>query len=414
MTERRRICGRRTREVAESEPGFAGLINPFQHGGEGAAEESRCHVMASTSLASHSRQSDPVRFHHGLTGARRSLLVAAGVCCAALAFAGCSGGDTTSDGGLSGEWIAYEGPIEGTGGVTDAGNRLVRPDGTGDFWATPDVPRREGGWQLHPDWSPDGSRLAFAVDQEGESPPNDTRDIWVSDADGSNAERVFDCRLPCIESDDPAWSPDGHTLLFVGLDAAQGDADNVRLVLLDLESGKATSLVVGRDDQRLRWPRWSPDGRSLVLEVSQYSSAALETLVSTRIATTSLDDHPGTITPLTDPSAWAAYPDWHPDDDLIVYSTRPWSDLETGPSNLFTIRPDGSDQTQVTRFGADGPRAVQPTWTPDGERIIFTSVEGTGFGNPTMATIHRDGTGLASATSSGPMFGTHPRLRPRP
>ena len=53
-------------------------------------------------------------------------------------------------------------------------------------------------------------------------------------------------------------------------------------------------------------------------------------------------------------------------------------------------------------------------WAPDGERVIFTTVEGTGFGNPTMATINADGTGLTHATASGPMFGTHPRLRPMP
>jgi len=187
-------------------------------------------------------------------------------------------------------------------------------------------------------------------------------------------------------------------------------------VLLDLGGGEATSLVVGEDDQRLRFPRWSPDGRSLVLDVWQYSDATQETLVSTRIATTSLDDEPVRLTPLTEPSAWATYPDWHPKDDLIVYSTRPWTvaaGLEPGPSNLFTIRPDGSERTQVTHFGPDGPRAVEPTWTPDGTGIIFTSVEGTGYGNPTMATIAADGSGLTSATRSGPMFGIHPRLRPR-
>jgi hypothetical protein len=58
------------------------------------------------------------------------------------------------------------------------------------------------------------------------------------------------------------------------------------------------------------------------------------------------------------------------------------------------------------------PESPEPTWTPDGARIIFTKVVGRGFLNPTMMTIPPDGTGLASATDSGEMFGTHPRLRP--
>ena len=65
------------------------------------------------------------------------------------------------------------------------------------------------------------------------------------------------------------------------------------------------------------------------------------------------------------------------------------------------MRSDGSQVKAVTRFGASGPRAAQPSWTPDGERIIFTSVEGTGFGEPTMATVRPDGTGLEPATAPG-------------
>ena len=49
-----------------------------------------------------------------------------------------------------------------------------------------------------------------------------------------------------------------------------------------------------------------------------------------------------------------------------------------------------------------------------GDIDILTKVVGSGFGNPTMMTILPDGTGLASATASGEMFRTHPRLRPTP
>jgi Tol biopolymer transport system component len=117
-------------------------------------------------------------------------------------------------------------------------------------------------------------------------------------------------------------------------------------------------------------------------------------------------------TVITPWSLWAAYPDWHPTRDLVLFYSRPWTEFSTGPSNLYTARPDGSRLTQITHFTKGLTRTAQPTFTPDGSHIIFTAVEGTGFGGPTMAVVALDGSGLTSATALGPMFGTHPRLRP--
>ena len=309
---------------------------------------------------------------------------------------------------LPGEpWIAYEGPIPG-----GAGNRLVRPDGQEDHWATPDVPRRTDGWQVHPDWSPDGTRLAFAVDDTDGS----SRDLWISEPDGANAERVFDCQSPCIEADAAAWSPDGRTLAFVAMDGDGPDNINGRLMVLDLQTRAASVILrAPKVAEFFRWPRWSPDGRSIVLELQRWSDKGPTGVLSASIiGVVDMTAKTPTMRPFTEWSLFATYPDWHPSQDLIVFSTRQWDDLATGPSNLYTVRPDGTEMTQLTHFKAGQTRATQPTWLPDGSGIIFTAVEGDGFGNPTMATILPDGTGLTSATSNEPMLGTHPRLRPMP
>lgn len=307
-------------------------------------------------------------------------------------------------------WIVYEAPLyERDEGV---GNRLVRPDGEDDHPATPQVPIPKNGWQMHPDWSPDGSLLAFAVeDADDDDKPRElmTVDLWVSRPDGTAAERVLNCVLPCVEVDDPAWSPDGTTLAFAEFDEHDGDPV-FSLRTLDVATRVVTTVVTATGTDQFAEPRWSPDGRRIVLEVSHWTDA--DELTETAIAVVDLGTAHPSPTVITEWSMWATYPDWHPIEDLIVFSTRPWKQLEQGPSNLYTIRPDGSELVQLTEFGAGETRAVQPTWTPDGVRIIFTAVEGTGFGDPTMAIIERDGTRLQSATSSGPIFGTHPRLRP--
>ena len=78
------------------------------------------------------------------------------------------------------------------------------------------------------------------------------------------------------------------------------------------------------------------------------------------------------------------------------------------------VHPDGTGLTAVTDVAGTGGAAVQPTFTPDGERIMFKLDDPRGGLSGVMATIAIDGTDLAPATTSGYLEGWHPRLRPTP
>ena len=58
------------------------------------------------------------------------------------------------------------------------------------------------GEKRHPDWSPDGRKIAFSVDDREDY-------IAVMDADGRNREKLED------QAWDPSWSPDGKQIAFV-------------------------------------------------------------------------------------------------------------------------------------------------------------------------------------------------------
>ena len=129
---------------------------------------------------------------------------------------------------------------------------------------------------------------------------------------------------------------------------------------------------------------------------------------------------------LTDPAMFANYPDWSPDGKRIVFNTYPIGSFQETmkATNIYTIRPDGTDLAQVTHFGESDTRATQPTWTPDGERIIFTQIErnpSNSWGERHVALIDADGTNLtlipvpADAGAPGDVwYGTHARMRPTP
>ena len=158
----------------------------------------------------------------------------------------------------------------------------------------------------------------------------------------------------------------------------------------------------------LRDPSWSPDGSSYAVTVQRYDDDGEQT--GSAIAVGGLDGSPLKV--LTPFEQWANQADWHPQDDILVYGSGDEA------SNVFTIRADGSDVQAVTEFEPGGTRAEGPVWTPDGERIIFATVDDPAEvdqGAPylTMASIKPDGTGLERMPLAG-RNGYHYTMQPTP
>ena len=97
-----------------------------------------------------------------------------------------------------------------------------------------------------PDWSPDGKRLAFVSTRSG------AEEIWIGDADGSNAVRATSFGGP--QTSNPRWSPDGRTILFNS--RREGSFD---LYLLWPDTGELRRLTDQPTEEFE--PRWSRDGR---------------------------------------------------------------------------------------------------------------------------------------------------------
>ena len=199
-----------------------------------------------------------------------------------------------------------------------------------------------------------------------------------------------------------------------GSSSARAVLEAAVIEVQDIASGDRRVLFRAPSKTALNYPRWSSDGRSIVFEMTRYPDTQINTGTATGSAIAVIDVTGEGAKPvvLTDWSMYATYPDWRPGSDEILFSTYDLREFPATdePSNLYTIKPDGSGQTALTTFGKAEQRATQPTWTPDGSRIIFTLVgQQAGMDNPRHAAfIEANGSNIVDIGVAA----THPRLRP--
>lgn len=282
-------------------------------------------------------------------------------------------------------WITYQG-----GGSV----HVIRADGT-DGHPLTTTPQ---GNQEHPDWSPDGHRLVMDVDFLA---------IWLVGVDGSDAKEIYRCESPCVFIQDAAWSPDGKEIAFLRYSGQPtGEiAAPAEIVALDVATGDERVLFQSPRATDVPYsPRWSPDGSHLVVEEVRFASDRSDESreLGSRVVVVATDGT-GVRRELTSHDFDARGVDWSVDDRIITSSR----------GNLWSMRPDGSDQQQLTTYDGVREHAIQPTWTPDGQDVVFTHVTGE-FGQGEFATLGRLSADGVEVWPEGSTTLTHPRLQPTP
>jgi len=106
---------------------------------------------------------------------------------------------------------------------------------------------------LHPAWSHDGRRIAFAADRGPDSTISPRLQIWSVGTDAAKP-RVRELVSLAGDADRPAFSPDGRRLAFIGTDV-DDPPDDLPPVLwvMDLRSGASRELTAGLDRPIGEW-----------------------------------------------------------------------------------------------------------------------------------------------------------------
>ena len=124
-------------------------------------------------------------------------------------------------------------------------------------------------WASDPRLSPDGKTVAYVVSSIDREENTYRGAIWLAAVDGSSPPR----QLTTGKKSDgaPRWSPDGARLAFT----SNRDGDKKQLYVLPLRGGEPTCLTELKEDAVQ--PAWSPDGTRLAFTARVPDEAYEET-----------------------------------------------------------------------------------------------------------------------------------------
>ncbi|MGH9001158.1 MAG: hypothetical protein ACRDY7_17405, partial [Acidimicrobiia bacterium] len=209
-----------------------------------------------------------------------------------------------------------------------------------------------------PAWSPDGKTIVF-VSRRFE--PEDSAELMLMDADGRNQRRFT--TLDGYD-DEPTWSPDGRWIAWRrNLDDPAGkEGDNPEIYKMEVGVPNAEPLNLTKDAFKGKEdlddePSWSADG-TIAFRSDEGDGTTIWSMK---------DDG-------TDPvklgTRYSDDPAFSPDGSKIAFrgsgAAGAW---------IWTMNPDGTAAERLPQAFVGAVDGIDPAWSPDSEHIAFVSRE---------------------------------------
>lgn len=222
-----------------------------------------------------------------------------------------------------------------------------------------------------PDWSPDGEYLAYMSEEQSPAGAGqyDRRPLHVRHV-ATGEDRVLAGHLGIRM---PRWSPDGRSILLTGYDRTdERDGYTGAIYRVDVESGEATAVVELGEDVVNWWGGvsgiWSADGRSIIYAQSHtnpWGSGVKEGELRVR------DLESGQERVLyRNPHIAARILALSPDGQWVAFAVADTAEGDTAASGgrlLLAHLADG----QIRELATLGPSDVQGiAWAPGGRHVL--------------------------------------------
>ena len=288
---------------------------------------------------------------------------------------------------------------------TDEGTWMdvdVSPDGTtiaftllGDIYTMPitgGTPTRiaEGlAWEVHPRFSPDGTRIAFTSDRGGGD------NIWVMNVDGSDKRQVTNESFRLLNQ--PTWSPDGRYIVARKHFTTQRSLGTGEIWMYHVSGGGGVAVVERANEalqKELGEPVFSPDGSAIYYTRNTTPGNTFIYAQDSQSGIFAIERHDlatGEVTRAVDGFGGAVRPTPSPDGSEIAFvrrfedTSQLWiKDIASGRERMIY---DALDLDLQETWAVTG---VYPNmdWTPDGQSIVF-------WAGGKLRRIDRDGSNMA-------------------
>jgi TolB protein len=175
--------------------------------------------------------------------------------------------------------------------------------------------------------------------------------LWVSDADGENAQAALTSPEPIIS---PSWSPNGNELAYVSFEGRKPV-----VYIHDVSTGKRRVLANFRGSNSA--PAWSPDGKSLAVTLTKEGGSQIFII----------DAKGGDPRRITQSGGIDTEPVFTSDGSAIYFVSD-----RGGSPQIYRIPSFGGPVQRVT---FNGTYNISPTLSPDGKWMAYISRAGNSF-----------------------------------
>jgi len=234
-------------------------------------------------------------------------------------------------------------------------------------------------------WSPDGTRMVYVYNPgaRGDLQRGATDTLLVVDKTRDVDHPLSLYSHSCISS--PVWTPDGKTIVYIGMDGDGCSAQQIFQVGADGSNRQPFGKFKTRPGESLRglsMGKW-------LLFVSNYGGAQ-------EIWRLNADGEESPIQ-LTYDKRENGSPAWSPDSTKFAYYSR----QVDGSYQIMVANAAGTNARKLTNAGNN----FSPTWSPDGNWIAFASTRG---GRMDVYIMDKNGGNAKALTDKNPTEGMLP------